>query len=332
MFFVLIKEMYMYMKNVLLKVVAISLTASVMQANSLDCENSLIASPRFASTIEVRGPIIIGVVYGNNKKPARNRVVTVYIDKRKVGTVKTNKHGVWSYAINGAQLLQDRAHLAEAVVAFPSGSNAWTQAAMFYVQATRTPEATRSGNVSTAHSVINFPFGFVNTPNPVVIGSLLSADLEPVADEVVNVEINGVTVGAVTSDSNGVFSFQVGTPLSEGNYTVGAHCVQSDVDLTTNDFIVDLTPPAAPVILDPQQDDVLATNSVIISGTTESLATVTTFVDGNTFGDISYADELGNWSIEYVLDNGAHSVTAQATDLANNTGVVSAATNFTIDA
>lgn len=309
-----------------------SFVTAPLCANALDYQKSLIASPRFQSTIVVRGPIIIGMVYGNNQKPIKNKPVTVYINKRKVGVALTNKHGVWSYKLNSTQLLQNSAHLVEACVELASGNIVWTQAAMFYVQAADQSEGDRSGNVSVANSTINFPFSYINTTTPIIVGSLLSSSFNPVADEVVNVEINGVTIGAATSDSNGVFSFQVGTALTEDSYTVGGHCLQSSVDLTVNDFIVDVTAPAVPTIVDPAQNDTVNTNAVIISGTTEPYATVTVFVDNNTFGDISYSDEFGEWFIEYTLDNGSHSVTAQATDLANNTSAVSAATNFTVSA
>ena len=109
--------------------------------------------------------------------------------------------------------------------------------------------------------------------------------------------------------------------------------MQSNVDLTTNDFIVDTVAPDAPVIVYPANGDTVTSSTVIITGTTESFATITTFVDGDTFGDVTYADEYGNWSIEYDgLSNGSHSVNAQATDLANNTSVVSATTSFTVSA
>lgn len=322
----------MVTKNSIPKIIALSLIASMVHAVSLHPLLSFVAAPRLHDTIVVRGPVVMGVVTDTAGKPVKNKRVTVYIDKRKVGVVSTNDHGVWSYPLNHAQYLQDSAHIVEACVTLSSTNIVWTQAAMFYVQASRAQAIHRSGNINAANSTINFPFGYVNTTTPVVVGSLLDAGYNPVVGETINVQISGVTVGTVTSDSNGVFSYQVTTALSEGNYTVGAHCVQSAVDLTVNAFTVDITPPVAPTITYPAQGNTLATTDVIITGTTEPNATVTIFLDGNMFGDISYADQNGNWTMEYILTDGFHSVNAQATDLANNTGPVCAIINFTVSA
>jgi hypothetical protein len=321
----------MFMKNAFSKAVALSVIASAVQAASLDHLHSFVAAPRLTDIIIVRGPVIIGIINDLNG-PVKKKKVAVYVDKRVVGFVSTNKYGVWSYTLNAAQQLEDGAHLVEACVTLASGNVAWTQAAMFNVNALRTRADHRSGNVSVTNSAINFPFGYVNTSTPIIVGSLLNSGFNPVVGETVQVQINGVTVGTVTSDSNGVFSYQVTTALSDGDYTVGAHCVQSNVDVTPNDFTISTVAPAAPVIITPENGDIVTTSDVTVSGTTEPNATVTTFLDGNAFGDINYADDSGNWSIDYTLDNGSHSVTAQATDLANNTGPVSAATNFTVSA
>lgn len=322
----------MIIKNNISKIIALSLVTSSMHAVSLHPLLSFVASPRLHDTIVVRGPVVTGIVIDTAGKPVKNKPVTVYIDKRKVAIVPTNNHGVWSYTLNQAQYLQDSVHIIEANVTLSATNIVWTQATMFTVQTSRTHATHRSGAVNVANSSINFPFGYVNTTTPVVIGSLLDAGYNPVVGETVHVQINGVTVGTVTSDRNGVFSYQVASALSEGDYTIGAHCVQSAADLTVNDFTVDITAPAAPTITYPAQNNILTTTDVIITGTTEPNATVTIYLDGNTFGDISYADESGNWSMEYILNDGFHSVNAQATDLANNTGAVCATINFNVNA
>jgi len=322
----------MFMNKSLLSVIAVS--AVSMHALPLDYLNSLVTSPKLHDTIIVRGPIITGIVNDTGKKPVKHKPVAVYIDKRKVAVVPTNKYGVWSYTLNEAQYLQNSAHIVEACVMLTPRTVVWTQAATFYVNATRTASGHRSGNVSVANSAINFPSegSYINTATPTIVGSLMDSNFNPVSGETVQVKISGVTVGTVTSDSNGVFSYQLTNALSEGGYTVGAHCVQSDVDLTINNFTVDTIAPAVPVIVSPAQNATEINSTVTVSGTTEAYATVTTFMDEDTFGVICYADENGNWSNEYNdLANGSHAVTAQATDLANNTGSVSSARNFTVN-
>lgn len=325
----------MVIKNTLLKMVALSMIAPMMYANPLDPLNSLVASPTLNDTVVVQGPLVIGIVNDIYGKAVKNKKVTVYVNKRKVGVVYTNKYGVWSYMLNSGQSLQDGVYIVQAYVQIGTGNNVWTQATLFNVQASRTPTPVRSGNVNAANSAINFPYegAYINTSTPTVAGSLVDSNYNVVVGETVNISINGVNVATVTSDGNGVFSYQLSAALSDGSYTVGAHCVQTNVNLTTNNFVIDTVAPDAPVIGYPAANDTVTSSTVIVTGTTEPNATITTFMDGDTFGAVCYADGNGNWSNEYDgLANGAHSVTAQASDLAGNTGSVSAATDFTVSA
>ena len=320
-------------KNTLLTIAILLSSSSMVQATAMNYQNSLIAAPGLMDTVIVRGPLVIGIANDVTGKALKEKPVAVYIDRRLVAAVPTNKYGVWSYILNADQQLTDGAHMVQACVALASGNTVWTQASLFYVDGSRKPALHRSGNVDAANSNIDFPFegADINTSTPTIVGSLENSANYPVVGETLQIKINGVNIASVTSDSNGVFSYQVSTALSDGDYTVGAHCVQSNVDLTTNDFTIDTTPPAAPTITSPLQDASGLSSTVIVTGTTEPYATITVFLDGDTFGDITYADPYGNWSIEYDgLSDGSHSVTAQATDLAENTGPVSSETDFTV--
>ncbi len=326
----------MVIKNTLLRMMtALSMLTPMMYANPLDPLNSLVASPALNDTIVVQGPLVIGIVNDIYGKAVKNKRVVVYLNKRKVGVVYTNKYGVWSYILNSGQSLQDGTYIVQAYVQLAAGNNVWTQATLFNVQASRTPTPVRLGVVNAANSAINFPYegAYINTSTPTIVGSLVDSNYNAVVGETVNISINSVNIATVTSDSNGVFSYQVSATLDDGNYTVGAHCVQSDVNLTTNDFVILTVPPAAPVVTFPSEYYVVDNSTVIVTGTTESYATITTFMDGDTFGVVCYADQYGNWSNEYDgLANGSHSVTAQASDLAGNTGPVSGATDFSVSA
>jgi large repetitive protein len=312
-----------------------ALCASSLVAVTIDHQNSLVVTPGVADTIIVDGPLIIGFVNDGAGRGIKHKPVSLYIDRRKVATVPTNKYGVWSYMLNSGQTLDNGAHLAQAYISIAENNHIWTQASMFYVDAACTRKHVRSGNVNAANSAINFPFdgAYTNTSTPTVVGSLENATNSPVSGESVQVKINGVTVATVTSDSNGVFSYQLSNALSDGNYTVDAHCVQSNVNLTTNNFTVDTTPPAAPIITFPSEYYTDNSSTVIVTGTTEANATITVFMDDDTFGEICYADENGDWSIEYDgLANGDHTVSAQATDLAENNGLVSDIITFSVSA
>lgn len=321
------------MKNKVLTLVVACLSASHVQA-AIDNSSSLIVAPRSGAVVGTSRPVIAGVVRNANQNPVKNKPVTIYVDNRIVATVPTNKHGVWSYALSNAQELADGCHCVQACVAQTPLVVSWLKGALFVVDATRASQALRSGTVSAANSTINFPpdGAYVNTTTPIIVGTLLDSSFQPVDGETVQVKIDSTTVGSPVSDSNGVFSYQLMSALTENTHVVDAHCVQSSVDLATNSFVVDVTPPAAPAIDAPTQNSTVTSNPVVVSGTTEPLATITTFMDGDTYGDITYADASGNWSNEYSLSNATHSFTAQATDLAGNQGSVSSARTFSVNA
>lgn len=311
-----------------------------LQGAKLDYVSSRIISPALASVVTTDTPVLIGMVRAATGKPLAYAKVTVFLNYQKVGIVETNRDGIWSYRIKSKQRLADGFYLVEARVQSEKYEDQMTRASVFNVQLRSTEcslaKIFRSGNVSVAHSEISFPYdqAYINTTVPTVVGVLRNVQSNPVAGETVQVKIDSNTVGTVTSDSNGVFSYTLTSEqaLTEASHTVGAHCVETNVDLTSNSFTVDVTPPAAPTITAPTENQALTTSLVTIQGTSEANATITTFMDGNSFGDISYADGSGNWGIEYVLSNGNHSVTAQAEDLAFNAGNVSSPRNFSVNA
>lgn len=316
-----------------LKTVALCSAIGSLQAVTINHLNSLIFLPKPGSIVAIAQPIIAGIMVNQQQKPLKHKQVTVYVDSQKVGMVQTNKDGIWSYKLNASQKLKDGSHFAQAYITLGT-STYWSQGTIFSVHATRDGQNIyKSGNVSAANSAIVFPFegSDVNTATPVMVVSLLDSSFNAVSGETVTLKLDNSTLASPTSDSNGMASYTTSS-LSDTTHAADAHCVQTSLDLTTINFTIDTIAPAAPTITAPTQNQTITTSLVTISGTTESNATITTFMDADTYGDVSYADESGNWSIEYELSNGAHSVTAQASDLAGNTGAVSAVRDFTVTA
>ena len=78
-------------------------------------------------------------------------------------------------------------------------------------------------------------------------------------------------------------------------------------------------------------DDITNDNTLTLTGTAEANATVKVY-DGATLLGSATADGSGNWSYTTAaLANGAHSLTATATDVAGNTSAASTALGVTID-
>ncbi|MDD3500506.1 MAG: Ig-like domain-containing protein, partial [Sulfurovum sp.] len=151
---------------------------------------------------------------------------------------------------------------------------------------------------------------------------------------------NGSKIGETTSDENGDWSFEPSTPFTDGSqhsitYTVneGPHspAVQFTVDTTAPDAVtLVLTDDVAPITGVIENGGITDDTTPTFSGTTEAGATVT-IKDGNTELGTVTADENGDYEFTPTeeLSEGAHSVTATASDAAGNS-VDSATTNFTI--
>lgn len=192
----------------------------------------------------------------------------------------------------------------------------------------------QGGAVSSAYSTIDFPHdqAYINTNQPTIIGTLRDEMGMPIANETVQIFINNTLIGSAISDQNGIYRLLVNPGLTDGQYELSIFCVESQATVESNTFNIDTTFPSASITY-PAQGDAITNSTIIVVGTTEALAMVVTFLDADTFGNICYADAYGNWSIEYDgLNNGAHTITAQATDIAGNQGEISEGIHFSVTA
>ena len=159
---------------------------------------------------------------------------------------------------------------------------------------------------------------------------------------------NGALVGTTTSDVSGAWSLTTAT-LSNGLHNFTATNVDAAgnsselsftmaVTVTSNSLtVIDTTAPVAPTIASFTTDSGVAgdhitnDNSLTLTGTAEAGSTVKIY-DGATLLNSVTASGTGAWSYTTgVLSNGAHSLSATATDAAGNTGVASTALAVTID-
>jgi hypothetical protein len=94
-------------------------------------------------------------------------------------------------------------------------------------------------------------------------------------------------------------------------------------------FHVDNTAPEAPSITSPEQNATLYSSAVQILGTAEADVTITVR-EGETEVGSTTANALGNWSLDAEFANGSHTITATATDGAQESDP-SVARTFTVD-
>ncbi len=142
---------------------------------------------------------------------------------------------------------------------------------------------------------------------------------------------SGAVTGASAGASSGPWSCSSGH-LADGSYTFTA-IAQSATNVPSNPslaitIVVDTTPPAAPVL--DAVPSPTAQHFPLFSGSAEAGSQVAVF-EGNT--QLCSGPSVGNFSCVSTvsLANGAHTVTADATDAAGNVSAMSAAVSFTVD-
>ncbi|WP_375770300.1 Ig-like domain-containing protein [Archangium gephyra] len=96
-------------------------------------------------------------------------------------------------------------------------------------------------------------------------------------------------------------------------------------------WTVDLTPPAAPGVVSPEQNGTVDTLTPAITGNAEPNSSITLIIDGTEVGPIR-TDAAGNWSYTPTtpLTTGPHEVRVRATDDAGNVSPTSEPRTFTV--
>ena len=139
---------------------------------------------------------------------------------------------------------------------------------------------------------------------------------------------------------NQAWGFTTG-PLADGvhNFTAVSTDLAGNISATSTvlSVTIDTTAPVTPTIASYSTDSGTAgdgitnDNTLTLTGSAEANATVKVY-DGVTLLGSATADGSGNWSYTTAaLTNGAHSLTATATDVAGNTSAASSALSVTID-
>jgi hypothetical protein len=291
---------------------SLSSSTSIFTVDTTPPPAPVTSTPANGSTTSNSKPAISGTAEAGS-------TVTVVLDGNAVGTTTANASGNWSFTPSSA--LADGSHNARARATDAAGNTGVDSATNTFTVDTTPPPA----------PVTSTPANGSTTSNS---KPALSGTAE--AGSTVTVVLDGNTLGTITANGAGSWSYTPGGALSDGSHTVRAHASDAAGNVgpnsNTNTFTVDTTPPPAPVVSTPANGSITNNDKPAIGGTAEAGSTVTVVLDGNTLG-MTTADVSGNWSHTpgSALSDGSHTVTAHAADEAGNTGGDSASNTFSVD-
>jgi beta-glucanase (GH16 family) len=145
------------------------------------------------------------------------------------------------------------------------------------------------------------------------------------ANSSVKVYDGSTQIGATTADSTGEWDY-ITSVLTNAKHVLTVTATNATGQISAASaalaVTVDTIAPGAPVVV---SDSVVNTNHVSVSGTAAANSSITVY-DGNTVVGTGATNSSGNWSVTTsTLSNGAHALTAKATDVAGNVSVASEA-------
>ncbi|UQZ84602.1 Endo-1,4-beta-xylanase A precursor [Paenibacillus konkukensis] len=152
----------------------------------------------------------------------------------------------------------------------------------------------------------------------------------------VTIRLDGMDAATVTAAADGSWTWTPDAALSEGAHTVSASATDAAGNTGSfsaeHTFKVDTTAPVTPVLVAPTNGEWTNAAAPTISGTAEPGTVATIRLDGTDAATVTVAgDGSWSWMPSSALTEGAHTVSAGATDAAGNTGGFSAEHTFTVD-
>ncbi|EFH11687.1 Ig-like domain-containing protein, partial [Teichococcus cervicalis] len=174
--------------------------------------------------------------------------------------------------------------------------------------------------------------GLTNTPRPGLAGTSSGATS-------LQLWRDGVLLDTLIPDAEGGWQFTEGSDLADGSHSYTLQAVDAAGNTSAIASLVvtvDTTPPAAPALSSlpgetmPGGGQLSASGAITLTGTAEA-GSLVAVRDGGTLLGTVLADGAGNWTLAASLADGPHSLTADATDAAGNTGPAMAALALVVD-
>ncbi|EDV0262168.1 BapA prefix-like domain-containing protein [Salmonella enterica subsp. salamae] len=261
-----------------------------------------------------------------------------------IGSATVDQSGNWRFTPNAP--LESNTHLFTAVAADPAGNSGQPSDGFTLNIDAQAPD------VPVITSVIDDN----NQPTVPVLPGQSTDDRQPILNgtgepgATITIFDNGTPLGTAQAGENGSWTFPVPRNLSEGshNLTVSATDPAGNTSAVSAPWtiVVDITPPAIPVLTSVVDDQPGITGNLVsgqltndatptLNGRGEAGATINVYLDGNpaSIGTTTVNSD-GTWSFtpQTPIANGNHTLTLSATDPAGNSSAVSSGFVLTIDA
>jgi hypothetical protein len=270
-------------------------------------------TPPGAPTLRISGPSTQPGFSGSAEPGSTVRVV---LQNREIGTAEADFLGDWS--LPQATGLPEGEYTVWATAEDSAGNRSQESAPLTFTVDTQAPLAPE---VSPLEAVTRY-----RKPR-------LSGRAE--AGSTVRVFLNEREAGLALADSQGLWSMTPSSELKDGEYAVTATATDkagntgpASAPLT---FAVDTEAPAAPTLLSPEEGEVVASHSLVLSGTAEPGSTVRVSVNEEEQEGSAWVDDQGLWRFPLsVSADGMYTASATAVDRAGNRSPASAPRQFTV--
>jgi hypothetical protein len=258
-------------------------TAIVFNVETRTIATPIIKTPYSGATVYENQPTITGIAQAF-------MTITVYVDGLIDGTTTSDDAGKWTYHVQqqlqSLSLNYNGVHRIEAKASTdPSNSSGFSKLLSITVN-TQTDSA----------FIITSP-----TNNDTLYNNLPLISGTAPAGKIISIQIDGVTVASVPTNTSSLWAYQLATPLADGTHTIGATALgladASPVAITVNKNV------SSPLITSIVYGDVIFTNLPLIKGVAQAGATVTLYLDGGggaSGGPLgtTTADANGDWSFQ----------------------------------
>jgi hypothetical protein len=266
-----------------------------------------------------------------------NSTIKLYDGTTLLGSATVDDTGAWNYT---TAALANGIHSLTARATDVAGNTGVASAALSVTIDTTAPVAPSIASFSTDSGVVG---DHITSDNTLTLTGTAEAN------STVKVYDGATLLGSATANTSGAWSLTTAA-LTDGAYnlTATATDVAGNTSATTSalslsatapglNVTIDTTAPVAPSIASFSTDsgvvgdNITNDNTLTLSGTAEANSTVKIFDGATLLGSVK-ASVAGAWAYTTAaLANGAHSLTATATDVAGNAGVASDALAIRID-